>query len=357
MARKNPSMQALLEEPSFSETDREWIAKFYEEVEHRVKEEGGEGIHQELNLFDIADTIGLELSSLHKEGLLMYALWVTLLTVLKKHSSLSDLKYPTLQAFHEAYNGLYSYEDEEEQHRLWQTANWMSVLFTLIMARKNKGLAMQVVPKLVEGWHTKYVTGSGQTRLTANRVHLFETEGGTKANHRGKVKPKKKALPKRSVRSRPVVNKRRKINEREAASVQEDGDGDGTDNDDSSVNEDVAQTFSLWRGQELLRTSSLFDLTSTDLSPSELQRGVSWTEIPISMISSPSQPNGPILTAPTPIPGTASTGTVPSVSPRYKCFSPLLSPDESMCPPPKPVDAEDLRSLFSGYTLPSATVF
>jgi hypothetical protein len=301
-----------------------------------------------LSIFDIADDIGLDLSSLHKEGLLMYALWVTLLTVLKKHTPVTELKYTTLQAFHEAYNNLFAYEDDEEQHRLWSTANWMSVLFTLIMARKNKGLAMQVVPKLVEGWHAKYVTGSGQTRLTANRVHIFETEGNTKANHRGKIKPKKKALPRRTPRTKqPIERKKRKVEKME--------DAGHTDDEDSSVNEDVAKAYSTWREQprvadnnDLLRTSSLFDLTSTDLSPSELQRGVSWTEIPI-MVSSPYQPpTQPSQLLSQPVLSQASqTSNVPSLSApvRYKCFSPT----EDMSPPKEDLDKATMRDIFSGY--------
>lgn len=45
---------------------------------------------------------------------------------------------------------------------------------------------------MVEGFDAKYVTGSGQTKATANRVHVFEVEGNTKANQRGKIRIKKK---------------------------------------------------------------------------------------------------------------------------------------------------------------------
>lgn len=62
----------------------------------------------------------------------------------------------------------------------------MNILFRYIPARKNKGLAIAIIPKLVEGWFTKYVTGSGQKKSTADRVRIFETEGDVKPNHRGK---------------------------------------------------------------------------------------------------------------------------------------------------------------------------
>jgi hypothetical protein len=52
----------------------------------------------------------------------------------------------------------------------------MNILFKMITARKNKGLAMQVVPKLIEGWEVKYITGSEHSRFTANCVHIMEKE-------------------------------------------------------------------------------------------------------------------------------------------------------------------------------------
>lgn len=61
----------------------------------------------------------------------------------------------------------------------------MKEAFKYLPARKNKGLAVQIIPKLVEGWNAKYVTGSGQTRATADRVFIFETEGGVTPAHRG----------------------------------------------------------------------------------------------------------------------------------------------------------------------------
>lgn len=118
----------------------------------------------------------------------MYALWVCLLVVLKRYVSDEDLKYKTIDEFYTIYNYQFSNEDHSELDLLWQTANWMYVLFKMITARKNKGLAIQVIPKLIEGWDAKYVTGSGQKRSTANRVFLFESEGHTTASHRGKFR-------------------------------------------------------------------------------------------------------------------------------------------------------------------------
>jgi len=61
----------------------------------------------------------------------------------------------------------------------------MAILLSMVTPRKSKGLAMAVVPKVIEGMNAKYVTGSGQTKSTADRVHIFETEGGVTASSRG----------------------------------------------------------------------------------------------------------------------------------------------------------------------------
>lgn len=135
---------------------------------------------------------------------MLSALWVIVLRGIRKYLSDSDLKFPTFDDFMASpYGTLFAREDDSEKDHLWNTANWMHILFELLPAKKNKGLAMLVVPRFIEGWHVKYVTGSGQTHFTANRVRVFEIEGDTKACHRGKLKtkPKKKSAsgtPRRS---------------------------------------------------------------------------------------------------------------------------------------------------------------
>ena len=56
---------------------------------------------------------------------------------------------------------------------------------------QNKGLVMQVIPKVVEGWNAKYVTGSGQTSSTRDRVFLYESEGNVRPFQRGKLVKKR----------------------------------------------------------------------------------------------------------------------------------------------------------------------
>lgn len=355
----------MLEDPEFSLRDKHCIALFRQEIDRRLAQHGKACNH---SMFSICEATHIDLTLIPKDGHLMVALWVTLLSAMSSHSdfSLSYLKYPTFISFQEAYPGCFATESNEERNLLWHTANWMHILFQIIPAKKNKGLAMQVIPKLIEGWDSKYVTGSGQTRLTANRVHIFEQEGNTKASHRGgKSKTKKKAAhstkkygkagggvskkldhaydayhsgKRRKRRSSSFGKKSSTVTTAHSAVVntveiisagqpvyiynysrssdEEDsddfdgdsfagdeddddvdlvveGDGGHTDVDDDSLNElkCVYEAFArsplpLQREEtmclELLRSQSALNL---DLSPSQLQRGYSWTEIPVCLSS------------------------------------------------------------------------
>lgn len=272
-----------------------------------------------------------------------------------------DYKYPTLDSFLEHYDGKFAGETEQEVNNLWQTANWMNVLFGLIPARKNKGLVMQVVPKLIEGWEAKYVTGSGQTRFTANRVHIFEVEGNTKANHRGKhrmsgkkrgdahsvsksiqrniaAEYKSARRRKRGPRAGKGMHKKSKHDE---DSSDEDHDHhmdytDGDEDDDyddeemanEEVNEEMVRAYSLFRdtsgnasamdidadswGLDLIRSTSILNLGKQ--GDGSLQREVSWTEIPVAESSQDFawSPLSPLSIAPS---NMFSIESAPSVTP------------------------------------------
>jgi len=102
---------------------------------------------------DVLDDINLPRKDLKKgEDALINALYVCILGILKLKLSTADLKYPTIDDFLKVYGEEFKYESENEKFLLWETANWMQVLFKITTARKNTGLTIQVVPKVVEGW-------------------------------------------------------------------------------------------------------------------------------------------------------------------------------------------------------------
>jgi hypothetical protein len=101
------------------------------------------------------------------------------------------VKYKTQAEMMAVYPTLHDRSDSEK-HNLFLTANWMSILFQVLPARKNKGIAMDIIPKFVEGNSANYVTGGGQTQATRDRVFIYETEGNCKPIKRLKRKSKQK---------------------------------------------------------------------------------------------------------------------------------------------------------------------
>jgi hypothetical protein len=192
------------------------VASTFVKAAQDIAEQGGlgEGWHPA----DVADVAGFDLNSIHRDSTLNIFLWVCWLQVTRQH--MSQFRYTSLAEFLSVYPAFDEYE-AAEQTRLMHTANWMHFLFTKIPAKKNKGLAIQVIPKLVEGWQARYVTGSGQTKSTADRVRIYEVEGGIQPYQRVKIskrkKPKKGKTPKR--RKRVYTLKRRAASSRNGSDV------------------------------------------------------------------------------------------------------------------------------------------
>lgn len=160
-----------------------------------------------------ADRIGatekiLNLASLHvkmltKQAPPSNAVILMILFVLKHLVTMED----TLWKYKSTHDFLRSYpefcERETSEHAiLYENAIWMNILFRIIPAKKNKGLALDVVPKFVEGFSASYITGSGQTRQTADRVKIYEREGNVSPAKRFKWKTKGAVQLKRPYKKR-----------------------------------------------------------------------------------------------------------------------------------------------------------
>ena len=131
------------------------------------------GVLQASRLYDIQ-----RLKKEKEDFGILVALWVVFLRAMK--TLLYDeihLKYNDVDDFLHAYEGQFDGLDPKELNRLMDTANWMAILLPMVVAKKSKGLALQVIPKMLEGFCVKYVTGSGQSKSTSNRVRIFEMEG------------------------------------------------------------------------------------------------------------------------------------------------------------------------------------
>lgn len=141
---------------------------------------------EDWKIANVARDGGVEISNVNKN--LYTALWIEFLDVMRDSIPENFLKYHSLDEFVAAYPMVFSNCSDDEKLNLMNNANWMNILFKMEKAKKNKGLVMEVIPRLVEGPTARYVTGSGQTQATADRVHIYECEGGISPVVRGKRK-------------------------------------------------------------------------------------------------------------------------------------------------------------------------
>jgi hypothetical protein len=111
------------------------------------------------------------------------------------------LKYNHLAEFLDVYPEFHGSIDQYELIRLMQNANLMAAAVTVLVPSQNKGIIMNIVPRLTEGPHVRYITGGGSSKATSDRVVLFEREGNTSIKKRStsfkkhKKKTKEAAIP------------------------------------------------------------------------------------------------------------------------------------------------------------------
>ena len=140
--------------------------------------------------FDITSSYSSRFKNLRKDDPIRTSL-VALIIVLITLSR--PLKYQSLGDFVDAYPEFSSSSiDQYELLKLMQNANLMASAVTFLAPSQNKGIIMNVVPRLAEGPHVKYITGGGSSNATTNRVLLFEKEGNTTQKKRSVSKKQKK---------------------------------------------------------------------------------------------------------------------------------------------------------------------
>lgn len=176
----------ILQDPSFSKTESELLSRFAQAAT-TLAERTDVTNTDVWNLSTISTKADVLISRFSKESPVKIALWVIFYSLTKAYFPDSNrFKYPNVEAFLTKYSGgRFDDFDIETQEILKNEANWFNIVFDLLPARKNKGLCMAVVPRIVEGWSARYVTGSGQTKATADRVCIFESEGDVQPSHRG----------------------------------------------------------------------------------------------------------------------------------------------------------------------------
>jgi hypothetical protein len=183
MNKNNAFIEEILNDPSFTAEEQRVIRKF-SQAAMRMANNTNVTNFETWNMLTVSSEAGVDLVY-PKEGMVMVALWCIFYHYTRVHYPVARLKYQSVGAFLANYRGRFTDYDAHGQEQLKDVANWLNVMFKILPPRKNKGLAIQVIPRLVEGWGVKYVTGSGQTKATADRVYIFEIEGDVQPCHRG----------------------------------------------------------------------------------------------------------------------------------------------------------------------------
>lgn len=128
----------------------------------------------------LIDQVGVKLGYITAECGRKPQFFFTILHLVHPLVPPSLFKYQTVDEFLSLYSNKFQSYDNSTKLILFKVANWMNILFNFISPKKNKGLILTAITKFVEGHGANYVTGSGQTSATTDRVHIYEQEGDQK---------------------------------------------------------------------------------------------------------------------------------------------------------------------------------
>jgi hypothetical protein len=124
---------------------------------------------------------------------------------------------------------------EPELRVLISFRNVMVIAMQCISPRYNKNRLLTVVTRIVEGRGKRYVTGSGQTDFTTNRVTIYERESGLSPTPRSKASKHEMHESARSSRNRPKKKKKR---EQRLGNAEDDEEDDQDEEDEEEEEEE-----------------------------------------------------------------------------------------------------------------------
>ena len=125
------------------------FAKYLTEV-YPNREENLTFLEKEKLIADILATASSRFAVLVKEVTpsITHAVVAVVLYLLSNIFTNDHVKYKTQEDMLAAYP-TFTDRSETDKQNLYLTANWMNILFRMIPARKNKGIAMDIIPKFV----------------------------------------------------------------------------------------------------------------------------------------------------------------------------------------------------------------
>lgn len=165
------------------------IAKYLQRVRSAIENVAPECVQIKTGTDIAAELLGFEINGikrsdeLYETRLLFETAFVLVFLLKSDYSSFtSSLVMKDLESFLEKYHefqgcGL----DDAELHALFTFRNVMVVALCAIPARNHKNHLLEIVTKIAEGRHVKYVTGGGQTKATSRRVLIYSREGNVVA--------------------------------------------------------------------------------------------------------------------------------------------------------------------------------
>ena len=110
------------------------------------------------------------------ERLLMFE--VVVIILLSLHPEKCKFKYEDNHSLLAKYPEFQSIDKNVELDKLRAFANYMNFALHFITAKYNRQHVFNIVTKITDGKDVKYITGSGKTKSTADRVLIYNREGG-----------------------------------------------------------------------------------------------------------------------------------------------------------------------------------
>lgn len=118
-----------------------------------------------------------EMKSIRVEDERLLMLEVAVIILLSLHPEKCTLKYVDNTALLLTYPEFQSIDGSVELDKLRSFANYMNFAFYFITPNYNRQHVFNIVTKITDGCGVKYITGSGKTKSTSDRVLIYNREG------------------------------------------------------------------------------------------------------------------------------------------------------------------------------------
>lgn len=176
----------------------------------------GKGLVSIKEVHSIASNcLGENISALNRAMERRLCFEVLFVSLLASTESLSYLQWSEVSQLVEKYPALEAsvHVTPYEQGKLLQFRNMMVFAQMVIQPANHKTHLMELVTRVCEGRHQKYITGSGETRATRNRVLIYRVEGCVEKTPRPPRKERVQFAPVSHQNQIPATTGKRKLDQ------------------------------------------------------------------------------------------------------------------------------------------------